>query len=179
MGNPLFEKLYNNGIIIITSNMSPESTGDTIQAILNWNATDPFKELHFYISSTSPSFTNVLALYDTMTSISNPIYGYAIGAVANCSVLLLAACDKGKRFILKNTRINLNEIYAALDNGANQQTEVELLNQEATEQKDIFESLLAKHTGQEIEKIHQDCLLKTSLTAEEARAYGLVDHILG
>lgn len=179
MANPLFQKLYENGVIVITSNITPEMTGDTIQTLLNINAADPFKEIHLYISSGSISFTDVLALYDTMTSIANPIYGYAIGAVADCSVLLLAACDKGKRFILKNTEIYLDEIYGFLDSGVNQQTEMELLYQETTKQKDIFESLLAKHTGKSEKEIHEDCVASRSFNAEEAIAYGLVDHILG
>lgn len=179
MGNSLIQKLYQNGVLVITSNIGPEMTGDLIQAILNINASDPFKEIHLYISSGSTSFTDVLALYDTMTSISNPIYGYAIGMVADCSVLLLAACDKGKRYILKHTEIYLDEIYGYLDTGVNQQTEMELLCRETTKQKDIFESLLAKHTGKSEKEIHQACIEKRSFNAEEAIKYGLVDHILG
>ena len=179
MGNSLFEKLYQNGIIVITSNLGPEATGDLIQAIMNLNAMDPFKEIHLYISSGSPNFINVLALYDTITSIANPLYGYAIGGVSDCSVLLLAACDKGKRFILKNTEIGLDEIYGFLDSGVNQQTEMELLNKETTKQKEIFEELLAKHTGRTVEEIHNACVNCQNFSAEEAIEYGLVDHILG
>ena len=179
MGKPFLQKLYENGVIVINSNISPETTGDIIQAILNINAADPFKEIHLYISSGALSFTDVLALYDTMTSIANPIYGYAIGAVAACSVLLLAACDKGKRFILKNTEIYLDEIYGFLDTGVNQQTEMELLYQETTKQKEIFEALLVKHTGKSEKEVHEACVEKKSFDAEEAIRFGLVDHILG
>lgn len=178
MANPLIQKLYENGIIVITTNVGPEATSSTIQAILNLNAMDPFKEIHLYISSGSRDFVNILALYDTLTSIANPIYGYAIGGVAACSVLLLAACDKGKRFILKNTEVCLDEIYGFLDSGVNQQTEMELLNKETTRQKEIFETLLAKHTGRSIEEIHRDCVASKVFNAEEAIEYGLVDHVL-
>ena len=178
MGNPIFEKLYNDGVIVIVGQLNPEITSDTIRTILNWNSIDPFKELHLYISSGAVSFTNVLALYDTITSISNPVYGYAVGSVSNCAVLLLAACDKGKRFIFKNSEIGMHEIYAFFDNGANQQTEVEIIKKETTEQKDIFEALLAKHTGKDIKNIHEDCIASKSLSAEEAVAYGIVDQIL-
>ena len=178
MGNPIFEKLYNDGVIVILGQLGPDDTSDTIRTILNWNSIDPFKELHIYFSSGAVSFTNVLAIYDIITSISNPIYGYAIGGVSNCAVLLLAACDKGKRFILKNTEIGLHEILAFFDDGANQQTEVEIINQETKGQKDVFEALLAKHTGKEIAQIHEDCVASKILTAEEAIEYGIVDKIM-
>ena len=178
MGNSLFEKLYNDGVIVICGQLNPEITTDTIQTIMNWNSYDPFKELHLYISSYAVSFTNVLAIYDVITSISNPISGYAIGAVGNCATLLLAACDKGKRHILKNSQVGLNEIYASFDQGANQQTEVEIICKEATEQKDVFEALLAKHTGKTVEEIHQACLESKTLSSEEAIAFGIVDKVL-
>ncbi len=177
MRDPI-EKIFQDGGIVIPTRLDPETTNDIIQTILNWNSTDPFKELHLYISSCTISFTNVLAIYDVMTSISNPISGLAVGAVGNCSVLLLAACDKGKRFIFKNTQISLSEIYGFFDSGANQQTEVEIINKEATQQKDIFEELLAKHTGKTVEEIHRDCYEDKVFTAEEAIAYGIVDHIM-
>lgn len=179
MDNNDFEELYKQGIIVITSAIDDMNvTSNIILSLLNWNRVDPKKELQLYISSNASDYLNILSIYDAIQSISNPISAYCIGLVSNCAVLLLAACKKGRRFILEHSQIALREIYGVIGSGGNQQTEIEILANEMASQRETFESLLAKHTGLSVEEIHDLCYNDTRLTPKEAIEKGFVDKIV-
>ena len=174
----LENRMAESGIIVIQSALNSDITNQIILTLLKWNTSNPKKELQLYISSTTNDYLNIITIYDVMQSIQNPISGYAIGLVAGCATLLLAGCSKGKRYALKNTEIALSEVSGFLSNGANQETEIAIAAKETTIQKETFESLLAKHTSQKVEKIHEDCVEERSFTAKEACEYGLIDKVL-
>ncbi len=179
MANDNFEELYKQGIIVITTGIEDmDVTSNIILSLLNWNRIDPKKELQLYISSVSGDYLNVLSIYDAIQSISNPISGYCIGLVGSCAALLLAACNKGKRYILEHSQIALREISGIIPGGSKQQTEIEILANELASQRETFESLLSKHTGQSVEEIHHLCYENTYLTPEEAIKKGFVDKIV-
>lgn len=178
MDEVLQKRMTENGIIVIPSALNSDYTNEIILALLKWNSSNPKKELQLYLSSATNDYLNIITIYDVMQSIQNPICGYAIGLVSGCATLLLAGCTKGKRYALKNTEIGLSELVGVLGSGANQETEIEIASKEATIQKDTFESLLAKHTGQSVEVIHKNCLDEKTFTAEEAREFGLIDKVL-
>ena len=174
-----FQELYKQGIIVITSAIQDTSvTSDIILSLLNWNRINPKKELQLYISSAADDYLNVLSIYDAMQSISNPITGYCIGMVGNVSVLLLAACNKGKRYILEHSEIVLRELSGFVGSGGKQQTEFEILAKEIGSQRETFESLLSKHTGLSVEEIHNLCYNDARLKPEEAIKKGFVDKIV-
>lgn len=177
MDETLRKRMDQNGIIVITSGLDSNYTNDVILCLLNWDSKNPEKELKFYISCASNDYLNVITIFDVMQSIRNPISGYAIGLVSGCATLLLAGCNKGKRYALKNTEIGLSEISGIISNGVNQETEIEIVSKETTIQKQTFEELLAKHTGQPLDVIEKDCKNEKTLTAEEAIKYGLIDKI--
>ena len=177
MDETLRKRMDQNGIIVITSGLDSNYTNDVILSLLNWDTKNHEKELKFYISCASNDYLNIITIYDVMQSIRNPISGYAIGLVSGCATLLLAGCNKGKRYALKNTEIGLNEITGIISNGVNQETEIEIVSKETTIQKQTFEELLAKHTGQPLDVIEKDCKNEKTLTAEEAIKYGLIDKI--
>lgn len=178
MDNKLFEKLHRDGILVITSSINSKYASEIILSLLNWSNEDSSRELQLYISSYSNDFTNIMAIYDVLQTMKNPISGFCIGMVGGCSTLLLAGCNKGKRYALKNSEIIMGEISGIISSGSNQQTEIEIAAKEATEQKEIFENLLAKHTGQTKEAIHKYCLEERVLSSKEAIEFGLFDEIL-
>ena len=179
MSNNDFRELYKQGIIVITSSIGDmQATSDIILSMLNWSRIDPKKELQLYISSTSNDYLNVLSIYDAMQSIKNPLSGYAIGLVGGCSSLLLAACNKGKRYILEHSQIAMSELRGVISSGANQQTEVEIIANELASQRETFEELLSKHTSLNKEEIHKLCYDNVRLNPEDAIKMGFVDKVV-
>ena len=174
----LNELLIENGILLITSGACAKSPTDIIFALMTYELKDPTKEIKLYISSTCDEPTNMLAIYDTLKAIKNPISATCVGLISNYGALLLSAANKGRRFALKHSQFSLREPYGYLGSGANQQTEVAILAKETSTLRRDFEELFSKETGQPVEKIHEDLHNGLSLNAEEAKAYGIIDEVI-
>ena len=178
MEKSLQEKMYDNRIIVITSDMSSQTASNIIFQIMEWSNMAPNDEIKLYIASVSYDYVNILAIYDTLISIKNPISAVAIGYVGGASLLLLATATEGRKYILKNTELSLDQPLGIIGGGANQQTEMDILAEETTNQRKIFESLLSKHLNIPEEQIHEDVEKERTFSAMEAIKYGLVDAIL-
>lgn len=173
----LNEELTKNGIFLLTSNID-NSVKDIVLELLNFKANNPTQEIKLYISAYAPrNYFNVFALFDVLTSMDNPISTYAIGAVGDLAILLLALGNKGKRYILKNTKLFLSEVINISGSGE-QQTEIDIAVKETSRAREIFEEGLAKYTGKDIKTIHQDLVDAKELTSKEAIEYGLVDEVI-
>ena len=172
----LNEDLIKGGIILIHSKVNSEEAGDIIKNLLAIQANEPTKEINLYVSSCSIDDWSILALYDVIKSLSNPISTYCIGAVGELSVILLGLANKGKRYILKNSIISFNEVKAALRPG--QQTQIEIEAKHATNLKNTFETILSEQTGKDVETIHKDLMKEMTFNAEAAVEYGLIDEVL-
>ena len=172
----LSEKLLDNGIILLSSNLDSNVTGSIILDLLALKAKNPTKEIQLYISSYSADYLNVFALYDVIKSLPNPISTYCIGAVGATSVILLGLADKGKRYMLKSSAIYFREVLGIV-NGS-QQTDIEIVANEATRTRKTFEKILAEQCGKDIETIHKDLVGEAKITAQEALKYGLIDEVL-
>lgn len=177
MPKSLRELINENNIVFITSIRSSEAASNVIFRLMSIAQENPKKEIQLYISSWGGSFLDMIAIYDTIKAIKNPISGYCIGVAGQYAALLLAACDKGKRFILKHSEISFHEPNGYIGSG-DQQTEIVIAAKEAKIERETFEKALAKETGQPLKKIHQDCVKGKELNAEEAVKYGFVDVIL-
>ena len=178
MAKSLQENMYDNRIIVITSEKSSQTASNIIFQIMEWANMAPQDEIKLYIASVSYDYVNVLAIYDTLMSVKNPISAVAIGMVGGASLLLLASANKGRRYILNHTEVSIDQPYGIIGGGANQQTEMDILAEETTEQRKIFESLLAKHLGMEEAKVHEYAEEDTSFSAMEAFKAGIIDAIL-
>jgi len=172
----LKEDLVNAGIFIIHSEVHSEEAGDIIQRLLALKAVDPKKEIHLYISSNSCDDWSVLALYDVIKTLPNPISTYCIGMVGELGVVLLGLASKGKRYILKNSSIAFSEVKGALKPG--QQTEIEIEAQHSTRLRETIEKILSEQTGKDIKTIHQDLVNEKTFDAKSAIEYGLIDEVL-
>ena len=178
MGKSLKELIYENGIVFITTLDNSEQASDIIFKLMEISQQTPEKEIRLYISSRGGSYLDMMAIYDTIKAIKNPISGYCIGNAHQFAALLLAACNKGHRFILEHSEVFITQPHGFLGSGGNQETEIVIAANEATQERKVFEEALALETGKTIEEIHNDCENGLTLHGREAIAYGIVDHVL-
>ena len=172
----LAEKLIDNGIFIITSDINDKSAHNLIFALLDYSASNPEKEIKLYISSGSVDYLNVFAIYDVIKSLPNPVSTYAIGGVSDMSLVFPCLGNKGKRYALKNTLFYFSEVVGILGEG--QQTDIEILAKDTMRTRVAFESILSEATGNSVEQIHEDLINEVKLTAEQAKEYGLIDEVM-
>jgi ATP-dependent Clp protease protease subunit len=129
-----------------------------------------------YINSPGGSFTAMTAIYDTMTYVRPDIQTVCLGQAASAAAVLLSAGTPGKRMALPNSRIIIHQ--PATEGGYGQGSDIEIQAKEIMRMRTQLEELVARHTGQAIEKIRKDIDRDKILTAAEAKEYGLVDNIL-
>jgi ATP-dependent Clp protease, protease subunit len=181
----LADLLLENRILFLGS--SPETGGDptisdyvanvTIQRLL-WLATDKkTADIHLYINSPGGSVSAGLAIYDAMQFIGCPINTYCMGTAASMAAVLLAAGTKGKRYALPNSKMLLHQprVYEGV---YGQVSDLEITAIEIQKTKELMNQILARHTGQSVEQITKQTERDYYMTADEAKAYGLVDEVL-
>ena len=132
--------------------------------------------ISFYINSPGGSVTSTLAIYDTMQFIECPIATYCIGLAASGAAVLLAGGSKGRRYALPHSKIMIHQPYGQV---GGQVSDIEIQAEEIVKSKQVINEILAKHTGQPIERIAKDTERDRYLTAVQAKEYGLVDEVVG
>lgn len=178
MNKSIQEKIRENHIIFITSSLNEEATSNIIFDILQWSNESSKTRINIYLSSHTFDFINAIAIYDALETIDNPISVYCIGSIGGFAALFLAIATKGERYALKNTDISLDQPYAFLEGGNNQQTEVEIVANEVKRERDTFEKILSEKLNKPIEVIYKDVENDRQFSAKEALEYGLIDKIL-
>lgn len=146
-----------------------------VAQLLFLQAEDPDKEVSIYINSPGGSVTAGLAIYDTMQHIKSPVSTICVGLAASMAAVLLAGGTKGRRYCLPNAK---TLIHQPLGGVQGQATEVQIAAREILRTKEHINKILAKHTGQPLEKIERDTDRDFWMSAEESKTYGLVDDIL-
>jgi ATP-dependent Clp protease protease subunit len=132
--------------------------------------------ISFYVNSPGGSVTSTLAIYDTMQFIDCPVATYCIGMAASGAAVLLAGGSKGRRFALPHSKIMIHQPYGQV---SGQVSDIEIQAEEILRSKRVINEILAKHTGQPIERVARDTERDRYLTALEAKEYGLVDMVVG
>lgn len=178
MSKSLDDKIQENHIVFIYSDMKAEATNKAILDIMSWSKASKDIEINVYLSAQSMGFVNTMAIYDVLASIENPISVFCLGKVGLYSTVLLAAATKGKRYALKHTVISLNQPYGFIDSGTNQQTEVEIEYKRIARERNVFEQIIADSLNKSIEEIHQYVDADTDFSALEAKQFGLIDEVL-
>ncbi len=181
----LSDLLLENRIIFIGS--SPETQGVaeindwmsniTIQKML-WLATEKkTADIHMYINSPGGSLSAGMAIYDAMQFVGCPINTYCMGMAASMAAVLLAAGTKGKRYALPNSKVLIHQprVYEGIQG---QVTDLEIYAAEIQREKERMNQILAKHTGQSVEHILKSTDRDYFMTADEAKAFGIVDEVL-
>jgi ATP-dependent Clp protease protease subunit len=179
----LGDLLLENRIVFLGS--SPETGGQsaitdflanlTIQKLLFLQYENKSQEIHFYINCPGGSVTATLAIYDTMQFLECPISTYCMGMAASGAAIILAAGTKGKRFALPNSKVMIHQPWGQV---GGQVSDIEIQATEILKERHRLNEILAKHTGQPIDKIEAETDRDRYFTAPEAKEFGLVDDVI-
>jgi len=171
----IYSRLLKDRIIFIGTPIDDNIANLVIAQMLFLEAEDPEREIWLYIHSPGGIVTAGLAIYDTMQFIKPPVATICMGQAASMGALLLAAGAPGKRSALPNSRIMIHQ---PLGGAQGQATDIEIATREMLKMKDQLEAILVKHTGQPLERIQKDTDRNFFMSAQEAKAYGLVDEVM-
>ena len=171
----IYSRLLKDRIIFLGTPIDDLVANTVIAQFLFLEADDPDKDIYLYINSPGGIVTAGLAIYDTMNYIKSPVSTICIGQAASMGALLLAAGTKGKRFSLPHARIMIHQPMGGFQGQA---TDIEIHAKEMLKMKDTLNKILANHTGQPIEKIHEDTDRDYFMSGEDAKTYGLVDEVI-
>jgi ATP-dependent Clp protease protease subunit len=171
----IYSRLLKDRIIFIGTAINDEVANLLIAQLLFLESEDPDKDINFYINSPGGVVTAGMAIYDTMQYIKPDIATVCIGQAASMGALLLAAGAKGKRYSLPNSRIMVHQ---PMGGAQGQASDIAIQAKEILRMKDTINDILAIHTGQDLERIQSDTDRDFFMAGIEAKAYGLIDHVI-
>ncbi|MFO0775032.1 MAG: ATP-dependent Clp endopeptidase proteolytic subunit ClpP [Nitrospiraceae bacterium] len=171
----IYSRLLKDRIIFLGTPVDDVSANLIIAQLLFLEAEDPEKDINLYINSPGGSVTAGLGIYDTMQYVKPPINTICLGQAASMGAFLLTAGTKGKRFALPNARIMIHQPMGGFQGQA---TEIDIHAREILKIRERLNEVMAKHTGQPLEKIAQDTERDYFMSAEEAKRYGLIDEVI-
>jgi len=171
----IYSRLLKDRIIFLADEVNDVTASLVVAQLLFLEAEDPDKEISLYINSPGGSITAGMAIYDTMQFIKPQVSTICIGMAASMGSFLLAAGAKGKRFALPNSEIMIHQ---PLGGARGQATDVIIHAERLVKTKKHLNKILSERTGQPLEKIERDVERDYFMSAEEAKAYGLIDDIL-
>ncbi|HEY5432339.1 MAG TPA: ATP-dependent Clp protease proteolytic subunit [Coriobacteriia bacterium] len=170
----IFSRLLNERIVFLGHEIDDQIADLVIAQLLHLESEDSEKDIQLYINSPGGSVTSGLAIYDAMQYIRCDVATSCIGQCASMAAVLVAAGAPGKRFALPNSRILIHQPGGGTQG---QVTDIEIQAKEMLRLRAGLDEILAKHTGQTVEKIHFDTERDNIMTAQEAADYGLVDAV--
>lgn len=171
----IYSRLLKDRIVFLGSQVNDEVANAIVAQLLFLQSEDPKADVHMYINSPGGSISAGLAIYDTMQFINCDVATYCVGQCASMGAVLLAAGTAGKRKALPNSRIMIHQPLAGMEGTAE---EILIHAKEFLKVKEKLNRILIKHTGHPLEKIEKDTDRDRFMSAEEALAYGLIDHII-
>lgn len=171
----IYSRLLKDRIIFLGEDVNPHTANLVTAQLLFLDNEDPKKDIYFYINSPGGSVYDALAIYDTMQFVKADVQTFGIGVQASAAAFLLSSGAKGKRFILPHATVMIHQPSSGTRGKVTDQ-EIDL--RESLRVKKLLEQIMAKNTGQKLERIHEDMERDKWLTAEEAKKYGLVDKVI-
>jgi len=171
----LYSRLLKENIIFLGTPIDDTVANLVCAQLLHLESENPDKDINIYINSPGGDITALFAIYDTMSFIKPDISTICFGQAASAAAVLLAAGTKGKRMALPHARVLLHQPYAQ---AGGQATDVELAAREILRMRTLLEEIIAGHTGQTVEKIHNDTDRDFVMSAAEARSYGIIDDVI-
>ena len=172
--NP-YTKLFEERIIFLGVQIDDASADDVMAQLLCLESMDPDRDISIYINSPGGSYTAMTAIYDTMQFVKPDVHTVCLGQAASAAAVLLAAGTAGKRYALPHARILIHQPYTE---GGGQASDVEIQANEILRMRTEMEGIIAHHTGKSPEEIEKDIERDKILTAEQAKDYGIVDHVI-
>ncbi|MCD6093354.1 MAG: ATP-dependent Clp endopeptidase proteolytic subunit ClpP [Candidatus Omnitrophica bacterium] len=171
----IYSRLLKDRIIFIGSVIDDDIANLIVAQILFLQMEDPDKDINIYINSPGGAVTAGLAIYDTMQFVKCPISTYCIGQASSMAAVLLAAGTKGKRYVLPHTRIMIHQPWGGVQGAA---ADINIQAREILRLRERINEILAKHTGQKLEKIEKDTDRDFFMSSQEAKEYGIVDEVV-
>ncbi len=171
----IYSRLLKDRIIFMGEQVQDSMANTVIAQMLFLESEDPDKDINLYINSPGGSVTAGLAIYDTMQYIKPNVATICMGQASSMGALLLAAGAKGKRYALPNSRILIHQPLGGVQGQA---TDIDIQAKEILKIKKIIHEVLARHTGQSLEKIVQDTERDFFMDSDEALKYGIIDKVI-
>ena len=171
----IYSRLLKDRSILLGDEVNNVTANAIIAQLLFLEADDPDKDISLYINSPGGSVTAGLAIFDTMNYIKPDVSTVCLGMAASMGAFLLAAGAKGKRFALPNSEIMIHQ---PMGGASGQATDIAIHAEHILRTRETLNKILAERTGQSLEQIKQDTERDNFMTAEQAKAYGLVDEVM-
>ena len=171
----IYSRLLKERIIFLADEVNDQTASLVVAQLLFLESEDPNKDIQLYINSTGGSVTAGMAIYDTMNYIKCDVSTICIGMAASMGAFLLSSGAKGKRLALPNAEVMIHQPSGG---AKGQATEIQIVAENILKTKKKLNEILAKNTGQDYEKVVEDTERDNFMSAEEAKAYGLIDEIV-
>jgi ATP-dependent Clp protease protease subunit len=171
----IFSRLLNERVIFLGTAINDEVANLVVAQLIHLESDDPDKDISLYINSPGGYVYSGLAIYDTMQFIKPDVSTICVGVGMSMGALILAGGAKGKRFALPNAKVLIHQTSGGFEGQA---TDIEIHAKEVISIRQRLDEILAKHTGQPNEKVRQDTERDYFMTAEEAKAYGIIDSVI-
>ena len=171
----IYSRLLKDRVVFIGTPIDDAVANLIIAQLLFLQNEDPDKEINVYINSPGGSVTSGLAIYDTMQFVKPSVATYCVGQAASMGALLLCAGANGKRFALPAARIMIHQPWGGVQGAA---SDISIQAREILRLREKINELLVKHTGQPLDKVQRDTDRDYFMSADEAKAYGLVDEVI-
>ena len=171
----LDDMLLENRIVFLIGEISYDRAAEVIMKMLYLDNLKRNSEISLYINSPGGSVDDTMAIYDTMLFTSSPVATYCIGRAQSGAAIILAAGEKGKRHALPHAKVMLHQPWGGV---TGQAADIKIQAEQILKAKTMINEILAKHSGQPVEKIQAETERDRYMTADEAKAYGLIDEVL-
>ncbi len=171
----IYSRLLKDRIVFIGSPINDDVANTVIAQLLFLESQNPKEDIKMYINSPGGSVSSAMAIYDTMQYVKPSVQTICIGLAASAASVLLSAGEKGKRFVLPNAEVMIHQVLGGVEGQA---TDIDIHARHILKVRDRLNKILVKHTGQKLTKIEKDTDRDYFMSAEEAKAYGIVDKIL-
>ena len=171
----VYSQLLTERIVYLGTAIDPGVANTLIAQLIHLEAESAEQEINLYINCDGGDLPSMLAIYDTMQYIEAPVATTCVGQAIGVGAVLLAAGTKGKRYALPNANIMIHQV---LGGAEGQASDVEIRVKYMLKLKQRLNTILSKHTGKPVEQVERDCDRDNFMSADEAKAYGIVDHVV-
>ena len=171
----IYSRLLKERIIFLGTPVDDQIANLLVAQLLHLESEDPDKDISIYVNSPGGEITGLFAIYDTMQYIKPDVQTICVGQAASAAAVLLGAGTHGKRFALPHARILIHQPHGG---ASGQAVDIEIQAKEIIRMRELLDRLLAHHTGQSVEKVSADTDRDFIMSADEAKAYGIVDEVI-
>ncbi len=174
----IFSRLLRERIVLVNGPIEEQMASIIVAQLLFLASEDTSRDIRMYINSPGGSVTAGLAIYDTMRHIQAPVSTTAVGMAASFGTILLMAGDKGKRYALPHARLHLHQPLLQGGGITGQVADIEIHARELLHTREVINAIIARHTGQPLERVQRDTDRDFFMSAEQACEYGIIDEVL-